>query len=73
VSYPCVYDTMQRRVNAVHEQGRQQYRHFQVIQLVLFTLEVVRSVWRMPLYRRPRWPRRVLQGLQMRLFDRFTK
>ena len=39
VSYPCVYDTRMRRITTVHEQGRQQYGNFQVIQLMLWTLE----------------------------------
>ncbi len=34
VSYPCVYDTRVRRITTVNEQGRQQYRDFQVIQLM---------------------------------------
>ena len=73
VSYPCVYDTMQRRITAVAEQGRQQYRTFQLIRLVLSTLEVMRSVWRMPPYQwSQRPPRRMLQGRQLTLFDGFA-
>ena len=34
VSSPCVYDTRLRWITLVHEQGRQQYRHFQVIHLM---------------------------------------
>jgi hypothetical protein len=34
VSYPCVYDTRARRIMTVHEQGRQPYGDFQVIQLM---------------------------------------
>jgi hypothetical protein len=73
VSYPCVYDTMQRRITAVAEQGRQQYRSFQLIQLMLLTLEVMRSVWRMPPYRWSQPPRRVLQARQLSLFDGFAQ
>ena len=34
----------------VNEQGRQQYGDFQVIQLMLWTLDVMRLVWQMPPY-----------------------
>ena len=34
VSYPCVYDTRQRRITAVDGTGRQHYRPVQVIQLM---------------------------------------
>jgi hypothetical protein len=52
VSSPCVYDTKPRRITTVHEQGRQQYCDFQVIELMLWALGVMRwSVWRMPPYR----------------------
>jgi hypothetical protein len=50
VSYPCVYDLRQRRITAVDVRGRQQYRHVQVIQLMLWALELARAVWRMPLF-----------------------
>jgi hypothetical protein len=36
VSYPCVYDLRQRRITAVDAQERQQYRHVQAIQLMLW-------------------------------------
>jgi hypothetical protein len=36
-------------------QGRQQYRQFQVLQLALVSVELMRSVWRMPPYQRGRW------------------
>jgi hypothetical protein len=72
VSYPCVYDTMQRRITAVAEQGRQQYRSFQLIQLMLLTLEVMRSVWRMPPHHWLQRPRRVLQGRQHSDVDGFV-
>jgi transposase InsO family protein len=64
VSYPCVYDSRQRRITAVDAQGRQQYRHVQAIQLMLFRLGFIRSVWRMPLYRRGLRPQRALTALQ---------
>jgi hypothetical protein len=31
VSYPCVYDTTRRRITAVAEQGRQQYRKASIV------------------------------------------
>ncbi len=31
VSYPCVYDTVQRRITSIDAQGRQPYRQFQVL------------------------------------------
>ena len=73
VSYPCVYDTRMRRITTVHEQGRQQYGNFQVIQLMLWTLGVMRLVWQMPPYRRSRRPRRVLHTPQRSLFDGFAE
>jgi hypothetical protein len=45
VSYPCVYDTRQRRLTAVDGTGRQHYRYVQVVQLMLWTLELTRTVW----------------------------
>jgi hypothetical protein len=72
VSYPCVYDTRQRRMTAVDETGRQEYRHVQVVQLMLWALELVRTVWRMPQYRRTTWSPRALHAPQMRLFDGFA-
>ena len=68
-SYPCVYDPRQRRITAVDAQGRQQYRHVQAIQLLLFTLGLVRSVWRMPPYRRRCRPRQGPQARQISLFE----
>jgi hypothetical protein len=68
VSYPCVYDTRQRRMTAVDASGRQQYGQVPVIQLVFFTLALVRTVWRMPLYRRTSASRRALSAPQMPLF-----
>jgi transposase InsO family protein len=68
VSYPCVYDTRQRRMTAVDASGRQQYGQVPVIPLVFFTLALVRTVWRMPLYRRTSASRRALSAPQMPLF-----
>jgi hypothetical protein len=73
VSYPCVYDTRRRRITTVTEQGRQPYRNFQVIQLMLWTLGVVRSVWRMPPYRWSQHPRRGLHAHQQSLFENFAQ
>jgi hypothetical protein len=69
VSYPCVYDPRQCRITAVDASGRQQYRQVQVVQFMLFTLGLVRSVWRMPLYRHVQRPQRALAALQPNLFD----
>ena len=41
VFYPCVYDTRPRRSTAVDGTGRQQYHRVQVVQLRLWTLELV--------------------------------
>jgi transposase InsO family protein len=73
VSYPCVYDTRVRRITTVNEQGRQQYREFQVIQLMLWTLGAMRSVWRMPPYRWSQRPRRGLLAHQQSLFGGFAQ
>ena len=73
VSYPCVYDTRLRRITTVHEQGRQQYGDFQVIQLMLWTLGVMRLVWQMPPYRWSQRPRRVLHAHQQSLFESFAQ
>jgi transposase len=69
VSYPCVYDTRQRRLTAVDGAGRQQYRYVQVVQLLLWTLELVRTVWHMPRYRRTLWRREALSPPQIGLFE----
>ena len=42
------------------------------MQLVLFTLALVRTVWRMPRYRRIAEPRRVLLTPQISLWQRFA-
>jgi len=73
VSYPCIYDPRQRRITSVDEKGRQQYRRFRMLQLMLFTLGIVRWVWRLPRYRRSRWSRRGFQQRQLNLFERFAK
>jgi hypothetical protein len=69
VSYPCVYDTRQRRITAVDGTGRQQYHRVQVVQLMLWALELVRTVWRMPAYQRAPRPRTALHAPQVGLFD----
>jgi hypothetical protein len=69
VSYPCVYDTRQRRLTAVDGTGRQQYHRAQMVQLMLWTLELVRTVWRMPPYRRASWRRGALHAPQVGLFE----
>jgi hypothetical protein len=73
VLYPCLYDPTQRRIITVDAQGRQQDRHFPMVQLALFTLELLRVVWKMPPYRRFPWSRRLLQAQQGSLFERFAR
>jgi hypothetical protein len=68
VSYPCVFDTRQRRITAVDASGRQPYLEVPVIQLVLFTRALVRTVWRMPRYRRTPTSQWALSAPQMPLF-----
>jgi hypothetical protein len=72
VSYPCVYDTRQRRITAVDGTGRQQYHRVPVVQLMRWALELVRTVWRMPAYRRAPRPRTALHAPQVGLFDEFA-
>jgi hypothetical protein len=72
VSYPCVYDTGQRQITAVDASGRQQYLEVPVIQLVLFTLALVRTVWCMPRYRRTHESRHALSAPQMSLLPPFA-
>ena len=69
VAYPCVYDTRQRRITAVDGTGRQHYRQAQILQLMLWTLELARTVWQMPRYRRATWLHRMPSAPQMTLFD----
>src|SRR5215471_10671881 len=52
VSYPCVYDPRQQRITEIDASGRQQYVEVPIMQLVFFTLALVRTVWRMPHYHR---------------------
>ena len=73
VSYPCTYNTRRQRITSVDEAGRQQYRRFRVIQLVLFALKIVRWVWRMPAYRRSGRARRVVGMSQLDLFNHFEE
>ena len=67
-----VYDPRQRRITAIDARGRQQYCDVPVMQLVLFTLALVRTVWCMPRYRRIAEPRRVLLAPQINLWQRFA-
>jgi hypothetical protein len=71
--YPCLYDPTQRRIRTVDAQGRQQYHRFPVLQLALFTLELLEVVWQMPPYRRSPWSQRLLQAQQGSLFERFAR
>jgi hypothetical protein len=72
VSYPCVYDTRQRRITSIDARDRQQYRQFQMLQLALWTLALIRSVWRMPPYQRRRWPPQGSLARQISLFEPFA-
>ena len=72
VSYPCVYDPRQRRIIEVDAAGRQQDVEVPVMQLVFLTLALVRTVWRMPRYRRTDTPPSVLAVRQMRLWTEFA-
>jgi hypothetical protein len=72
VSYPCDYDTRPRRITAVDGTGRQPYHRVQVVQLMLWALERVRTVWCMPAYRRAQRPRTALHAPQVGLFDEFA-
>ena len=72
VSYPCVYDPVRRRITAIDGQGRQPYRQAQVLQLALVSVELMRSVWQMPPYRRGRWPRSRRYTRQASLFEHFA-
>ena len=72
VSYPCVYDPRQRRITDVDARGRQQYGDVPIMQLVWFTLALVRTVWRLPRYRRITEPQRRLFAPQISLWERFA-
>ena len=69
VSYPCVYDYRQRRITAVDAMGRHYYHQVQILQLMFWALELARTVWHMPRYRRASWPSRVRPVPQRGLFD----
>jgi hypothetical protein len=69
VSYPCVYDYRQRRITAVDAMGRHYYHQVQILQLMFWDLELARTVWPMPRYRRASWPSRVRSVPQRGLFD----
>lgn len=73
VVYPCLSESTQRRIITVDAQGRQHYRHFPLVQLVLFTCELLRVVWEMPPYQRSPGSRQRLLAPQRSLFERFTK
>jgi transposase InsO family protein len=68
VSYPCVYDPRQRRLTAVDGAGRQQYHRVQTAQRMLWALELMRTVWRMPAYQRAPRPRPALHAPPVDLF-----
>jgi hypothetical protein len=72
VSYPCIYDTRQRWLTAVDGTGRQQYHRVQTVQRMLWTLELVRTVWCMPRYRRASSRRGALYAPQVGLFESFA-
>jgi transposase InsO family protein len=48
VIYPCGDDTRQRRITAIDHAPRHPYHQIHAIQLVLYALEIVRTVWGMP-------------------------
>jgi hypothetical protein len=73
VSYPCIYDTTRRRITVVAEHGRQPYHSFPVIQLMLWALNLVHTVWRMPPYRWAQGSRQGMRTRQLTLFDGFAK
>jgi hypothetical protein len=69
VSYPCVYATGRRRITSIDARGRQHYHQLQMLQLALWTLDLIRVVWRMPPYQRRRWPRQGSFVRQISLFE----
>jgi hypothetical protein len=73
VLYPCLYDPTQRRIITVDAQGQQQYHHFPMVQLALFTFELLYVVWKMLPYRRSLWSRPLLQAQQGNLFEHFAR
>ena len=60
VAYLDVYDPRQRRITHVDARGCQQYGDAPIMQLVLLTLALVQTVWRLPRYRRIAEPQRRL-------------
>ena len=48
VSYPCVYDTVRRRIATIDGHGRQPYHQVQALPWALISVELMRSGWRMP-------------------------
>jgi transposase len=73
VVYPCVDDTRQRRMTAVEADGRQQYHDVQAMPWLLWTFELIRSVWRMPHYYRMPRPQGVYSAREMGLFEPFAE
>lgn len=71
VTYPCDYDTRQRRITVIDGTQRHQYHRVQIVQLVLFAWEIARTVWRMPLYRRAQGPGQAVRARQMSLSGHF--
>jgi hypothetical protein len=72
VSSPGGDDTRQRRITAIDHAPRHQGHPMQPIPLVVFALEIVRMVWRMPVYLRVPWPRQALQARQLTRFGHCT-
>jgi hypothetical protein len=68
VSSPCLSAPRQRRISDVQAHGRQQYCQIPVMQLVLWTLALAHTVWRLPRYRRIAAPRSVLLTQQITLW-----
>jgi transposase len=73
VSYPCIYDTTRRRITVVAEHGRQPYHSLPRIQLMLWALDLVHTVWQMPPYRRAQGSQQGVRTRQLTLFDGFAK
>jgi transposase InsO family protein len=73
VSSPCIYDTTRRRITAVAAHGRQPYRSCPVVQLMLWALDILQTVWRMPPYRWAPRPRRGRRTRPLTLFDGLAK
>ncbi len=73
VSSPGIDDTTRRQIIAVAEHGRQPYRSFPMLQRMLWALELMHRVWRMPPYRRAQHPRQGFQTRQLTLFESFAQ